>query len=215
LQDAKDYVKSGYLRLLGAYDWTFLRKYTTLSIQSGTWRYELPDSFGGMRTKFKFSNATGYPPVEERNEDYLMELRSIGENNSYPQYYALTAGDYHPETGQRKEVIFWPTPNADWTLFYSYQCLPEMMSNTTDVPIGGPFVAEALLAACLAAAESEADEVQDVQEQKYQTLLQQAIYQDRNLEPRHLGPTGGPPEMSAFEIARGSYRLNDAVYNTD
>jgi hypothetical protein len=84
LADAKAYVKSGYLQFLTAYDWTFRRRFTTLSFASGTYIYELPMDFGGMRTQPQFTEQTGYPPMTERSDGELEELRSYGENAGYP-----------------------------------------------------------------------------------------------------------------------------------
>jgi len=215
LTDAQDFVKSGYLKFLTAYDWTFRRRYTTLSLLSGTYIYELPEDYGGIRTRPRFTDTTGYPPLEERDEQEIEELRSYGTNAGYPTYYAIIAGHYTPETGQRYEIKFWPTPNDSWTLYYSYYYMPAMMSNTTDVPMGGADMAECILAFCLAAAEGESDEVIGPQKQMALEQLETAKRLDMKKEPKSLGYMGNNYTVSPWEVARGQTRINDVTYTTD
>jgi len=205
-------VKSGYMTFLTAYDWTFRRRYATLTTESGRYVYEMPEDFGGLRTPFHFSEESGYPPVRETSEGVLMEYRGYGENNSYPENFAIRAGHYSPETGQVYETMFWPTPNSDHVLYYSYYMMPPMMGNDDDVPMGGQEHSECILRFCLAAAEQEQDESQGVQSKEIGNHLQRSIAMDKLKEPRNVGRI---KNMSAFEVARGSYRINDITGFTD
>lgn len=212
LTDAKALVKTGYLNFLTAYDWTFRRKYETLTTETGKFVYELPEDFGGLRTPFIFDNASGYPAPKEASEAHLMELRSFGEHNSYPYNFSFRTGRYDPQTGQRSEVLFWPTPDSEYTLYYSYHTMPPMMVNDTDVPLCGAEMAECLKQFCLAAAEREQDEASGVQNEAMNSLLQRAIQMDKLREPRSVGCSG---TLSAFSVARGPTRLNDVIGYSD
>ena len=212
LATAQDMVKSGYLRFLTAYDWTFRRRYATLSTLSGQHIYELPEDFGGIRTPFKYNDVSGYPPLEEITDGEIIELQGYGENISYPENYAIRAGLHDPETGQRYEVLFWPTPTAEYSLYYSFFSMPKMMSGDSDVPMGGAEHAECLLRFCMAAAELEEDEVAGPQTEDAGIQLQRSIQMDKLREPRTLG---GSQKLSAFEVARGSYRLRDITGFSD
>jgi hypothetical protein len=213
LQDAKDFVKSGYMQFLTAYDWTFRRRFATLTLEGGKHIYEMPQDYGGLRTKFCFNRETGYPPLDDRSEQEIMELRGYGEYRTYPEVYTIRSGVYDPQGGQRYEVLFWPTPSSDYVLYYSYFYMPPMMSNATDVPMGGAEVSEAILRMCIAAAEDEGDEVLGVQAQKAQNELAKAIDQDKQREPKQLGYMGNNYGLNAWEVARGSTRLNNVNYN--
>jgi hypothetical protein len=213
LTDAQDFVKSGYLSFLTSYDWTFRRRYTTLSFGSGTYIYELPEDYGGIRTRPQFTSQTGYPPMEERADNEIEELRSYGENAGYPEYYAIIAGQYTPETGQRYEFKVWPTPNQTWTLYYSYYSLPSMMSNDTDIPMGSADSSECLKQFCLAAAEGESDETVGVQKAIRDEELGKAVAADKRKEPREQGYAGDFNRVSPWDVARGSTRINNVNYN--
>ena len=213
LTDAQDFVKSGYLQFLTAYDWSFRRRFTTLSFGSGTYTYELPADYGGMRTRPQFQEQTGYPPMEERSDGEIEELRSYGENAGYPEYYAIVADQYTPETGMRYQFKVWPTPNDTWTVYYSYYTMPSMMENDTDVPLGSADVSECIRVFCLAAAEEESDEAAGVQSQIAQRELGKAIMLDRKREPKEQGYMGDFNRVSPWGVARGSTRINNVNYN--
>jgi hypothetical protein len=201
------------MQFLTAYDWTFRRRYTTLAFQASSYVYELPEEYGGIRTRPQFVAQTGYPPMEERADNEIEELRSYGENAGYPEYYAIVAAKYTPETGQRYEFKVWPTPNQNWTIYYSYYMMPEPMVNDTDLPLGSADTAECLRAFCLAAAEEESDEVAGVQAQIAQRELGKAIMLDRKREPKEQGYMGDFNRVSPWEVARGSTRINNVNYN--
>jgi hypothetical protein len=213
LIDAQDFVKSGCLQFLTSHDWTFRRRYSTITTESGKYIYELPQDFGGIRTKFCFSQETGYPPLGDRSEQEIMELRGYGEYNAYPEIYTIRSGLYDPQGGQRYEVLFWPTPSSEYILYYSFYYMPAMMSNDTDVPMGGAEMSEAIRAMCLAAAEGESDEAVGPQAQRAQIELAKAIELDKKREPRELGYMGNYSGINAWEVARGSTRINNVNYN--
>ncbi len=214
LSDAKDYVRSGYMSFLLSYPWSFLRKTTTLSTETGVYVYQLPTDFRDLRGSrtLNFSANSSYPPVTETGEDEVNEQRAINISSSYPQLFAIRTGDYSPETGQRYEMIFWPMPDATYVLTYPYTIMPAAMANTTDIPIGGIETTEVIKEFCLAAAETEADEVTGVHSNLAQMELVKAITADKERAPRHLGSMSGR-RPSAWEYARGSTRINDVVYN--
>jgi hypothetical protein len=139
--------------------------------------------------------------------------RSYGENAGYPEYYAIVAGEYTPETGMRYQFKVWPTPNNSFTIYYSYYSMPEMMSNDTDVPVGFADMSECIKAFCLAAAEEESDEEAGVQAQTAQRELGKVIMLDRKREPHQLGYMSDRDRVSPWEVARGSTRINNVNYN--
>ncbi|MHC4891454.1 MAG: phage adaptor protein [Planctomycetota bacterium] len=212
LTDAKDAVHGGYRRFLNAYNWSFLRPYQTLTTVSGTWIYELPSDFSGIIGTFQFSDDDAYPPLEERSVDIVMDSRTVNDSTTYPEIYAIRPGKYSKETGQTWEVLFYPAPDAAYTLNYRYNIMPEKLSDDNDLHIGGPEVSECLKAFCLAKAELEKDEVSGVQEGEAIKLLSEAITQDNFKRPKTLGYNSDGGGMSAWEVARGSYRLNDVEY---
>lgn len=215
LTDAKDIVHSAYRRFINSHNWTFLKPPLKIVTVSGTWIYDLPDDFSAIIGLINFDADDGYPPLDERSVDDIMEMRVLSDYTSYPMFYATRAGVYTPETGQRWEIIFYPTPGSAYTLNSRYKIFPKKLSATSDLPIGLPETDEVLKALCLAEAESNKDEFIDVQETKAIRLLMQAIQADKLKEPKTLGYNANYPGMTAREIHRGSYRISDVEYDTD
>lgn len=211
--DSKDYVNKAYRRLIVTYKWTFLIGYTSLSTAQGKLTYELPLGYRGLRTPFTFTDVVGYPPPTSRTVDEIMEMQNYGVFNSWPQYYAIRAGQYTKELGQRFEVMFWPTPDSIYDLFYSYHIMPQKLENDADIPMGGPEFAECLQQMALGVAEEEKDELgggpQMVAAQSQITTL---ITADQDREPRSVGMDMPQYPLTAWEMARGTTRINDATY---
>lgn len=212
LTEAKAIANSGYLKFLMVHPWSFRRRFTTLSIVSGEWNYELPADYTEMITKFTFPLNSGYPQIEERSIETLMQLRAEQQTSSYPEYFATQVGTYAPETGQRNEVCFWPTPNGDWTLHYGYKIIPNKLVNDTDVCMGGPEMSECIEQFCLAMAETKRDEKDGVQSKMAKEALMGAIAADNAKNPKFLGYGWENSRTTNWEMARGSYRVNDVNY---
>lgn len=210
----KDIVYAGYRRFLVAHTWTFLKRYDKLYTTADKFDYELPADFSEMVGSFVFDDSDGHPPIEQRSESEIMDMRAANDMSGYPSYCTIRPGHYTKETGQRYEVIFYPEPNGIYVLHYSCLIMPEKLSATTDVPIGGADMSECIKTLCIAEAESSQDDTAGVQEGKGQRLLAEAIKKDNRRKPATLGYNANGYGMSAFEIARGTTRINSVNYNT-
>lgn len=211
LTQAKNIVHSAYRRFLNSYSWSFLKPSFQIITVSGTWIYELPNDFSSIVGGIIFNSNDGYPPLDELPVDTLMEMRSLSDYNNYPMFYATRAGSYTPETGQKWEILFYPTPGAAYTLHSRYKIYPKKLSNDNDLSIGLVDTDESLKALCLAEAESSKDEFLDVQEKKAIMLLQQAKEVDKLRQPHKLGNYN----MGLGRYHRGEFRINDVTYTTD
>ena len=140
-------------------------------------------------------------------------MQNYGVFNSWPQYYAIRAGQHTRELGQRFEVLFWPTPASVYDMFYSYHIMPEKLEGDADIPIGGPEFAECLRQMALGVAEEEKDELGGgPQMAAGQAQLTACITMDQNREPRSVGMDMPLYPLTAWEMARGSTRINDVTY---
>ena len=214
IQQAKNIVHDAYRRFLNAHQWSFLYPEAQLITVSGQHTYELPEDFMEMAGTFKFDSNTAYPPLLQRDLDWIRDARASIDYTSYPEYFALKPSAYSKEVGQKWEVIFYPTPNAAYTLFYRYRISPPKLENDTDYPVGGPDVAIVLKQLCLAEAESAMDEESGIQEGKAAALLADAIRNDNRKRPHSLGFFGDGEVFNNWELARGSYRVNNVIYIT-
>jgi len=158
-----------------------------LTTETDKWEYELPADFAFPAHGFKFDEDSDYAAPSMRSEGQIMALRSLIVSPSYPQYYALRAGKYHKDTGQKYEVIFHPPPDGVYTFHYSYVMEPEKPTATTDIFVGGAVVSECILQCALAVAEHFQDEKVGVQNAMADKMVAQLVMLDSKLAPDTVG----------------------------
>jgi len=215
LTDAKEIVNDAYRRFINANpSWSFLHKDTTLSTVSGTAVYQLPPDFLELKRIFQFGADANYPPLEETSSQQITDWQNINDMSSYPSFFAIGVGEYTKETGQVWEVVFYPKPDATYTLSYSYKMSPTKLEGDDDIPIGALEYSDCIRQLCLAEAESSVEENSGVQEQKAGLALQIALKNDRRKAPHNLGYNGNGYRMSSWDLARGSFRVNDVSFTT-
>jgi hypothetical protein len=215
LTDAKEIVNDAYRRFLIANPcWSFLSRDTTLTTVNGTSVYQLPPDFLELKRIFQFGANANYPLLEETSSQQIDDWRNLNDISSYPSFFAIGVGEYTKETGQIWEVTFYPKPDAAYTLSYSYKMSPAKMEDDDDIPIGGLEYSDCIRQLCLAEAESNMEENSGVQEQKAAIALQLSLLNDKRKAPHNLGYNGDGGRMSSWDVARGSYRINDVSFNT-
>ena len=192
---AKNITYRGYRRFLQPINmrngkphvWSFLKQHGTIITVSGQWQYDLPADFGYLTRSFSFAESKGYPRMQERSVNQVMDARVITSATSYPFIFATRNGKYIKEIGTLKEVIFNPTPGSNYTLNYSYIMSPPKPIADTDFFVGGPWASEAIMECALAMAELEQDDTLGVHNQKAEELIQQLIQTDLQNAPRSVG----------------------------
>jgi len=119
--------------------------------------YDLPDDFGAIESNFTFeTDAAGWAPrngIAITGEGTLRNKRQFSVANSCPSLAALRCKAATGTTGQRFAVMFWPIPDAAYTLSYRYTAIPGKLTATLPYPLGGALHSETILASCMAAAE--------------------------------------------------------------
>lgn len=215
LTKVKDIVYRGYRKLLTSVDpmtgklhvWSFLKQRATISTLANKWEYQLPLDFVYSNQSLKFDDDEGKPSLVARSESQIMKARSFSTSSGYPQFYAIRAGKYFKDTGQRYEVILSPPPNGVYLLRYSYIIEPEKPTTTTDVFVGGSFVSECILQCSLAVAEFQENDELDVQNQMAEKMLLQLIEQDRQFAPDTVGYNGDSSvQIIDSDITERSFR---------
>lgn len=197
LDDIEDCVKTG-LRMFyfpppvggESHEWSFLKPTLTISFTSGTYQYLLPADFGGFVGDLTFTGTSSamcarLPVV---GEEMIRRLR--GDNSSAtgrPQLAAQHPLKVDHSQSQRWELIVYPTPDATYTASYTANLLPDALFEAKPYPYGGPEHSEAIVAACLAAAEQHIDDMQGVHTAAFGIQLAAAIKADKQRRPRNLG----------------------------
>ncbi len=195
-------IRAGYKQFLyytqppgdSTYEWSFLKTSNTLSLTSADYDYDLPANFGGSVDRVVLTSGGTTPrPLTKIEPDELMQLRTReAASNATPTRFAIrpktpttSAGDtadLTSGTGQRWEMLFYPTPNGSFTATYHYPIIPNMLSATNVYPLGGAQHSSTVLASCLAAAETIWNLESKSWAEEYQKRLVASIVMDRRLK---------------------------------
>lgn len=191
IADIARVLNAGTRQFYGAHNWSFLHINTTLVTVADDYDQTLPDSFGGLEGGFTFATTDGaYREVKVVGEEQIRALRQGNTLTGIPQFAAVRMRSTDGTAGQKFEVIWWPTPDAVYTLGYSYRVQPDALSSGAPYPLGGMVHSETLLASALAIVEERMDGVRGIQWQAYQGKLAQSIAYDNSLGQQFFGYNG-------------------------
>lgn len=202
LAQVVEYVKSGLRQFYNPpllpgratpHEWAFLRPTTTLAVSEDDADYDLPDAFGGFIGGMVFSgddNVAGEVIVTTLGE--VLRRRSLPSDATGPPSVAAT----RPKTGvgatgQRWELLLWPTPNGDYTLTYRYQIIPDHIPADAQYPWGGEQHAETILASCLAVAERMDERAEQTKRVYFLERLAASIAVDERQAGEFIGSPQG------------------------
>jgi hypothetical protein len=119
--------------------------------------YALPDDFADMASPFYRAAGAGYCQIRRAPEGYLRSLYEQTAPTGAPQASAIVPRAYNaaydPATGCRWDALIWPIPGAVYVLAYKYRLLPNVLSSSNTLPVGGMEFGMLVQAAAVAAAE--------------------------------------------------------------
>jgi len=170
------------------YEWDFLRPTATHTIADGVWQEDLPEDFGGLVLPGSVVYSTDTSGTDHRrlrkiSPETLLALRMQGAATGVSYYWAQRQKAYTPTTGQRYEMLFYPTPTATEAsdvITYRYVTVPDTIDATNAYPVGGGQHSQTIIEAVLSAAEEYLDdELNGLHNQRFQTLLASSIRIDQ------------------------------------
>jgi hypothetical protein len=195
LTTCKEIAERGYRQFLYPVDqrtgqlhnWSFLKKYYTMPVTSGKWKYELPKDFSEFLSDPYYDDQDGYRGLRKVTPEYILELRAGTVISSAPASYAIVPFTYDKQVGTYYEIWFDYVPDSSYTLKFFYRIDPIKPDTATDYLVGGVRATEAILESCLAVAESQEDEVIGIHNQLAMKLIQELIQSDVQQDSDYLG----------------------------
>jgi len=176
-----------------AHNWWFLQPKTTLATVANDYDYDLPDDFAYIVTDFTYSTSyVGNGLIRKVGEQHIRKLREGNTLVGKPQYFAIRPKTTAGTTGQRFEVLFYPAPDAVYTLEYRYAILLGKITAAAPYPYGGEMHGETILQSCLAIAEERQNDgvSGDMHRKKFFERLAASIALDQNQQPDFHGYNG-------------------------
>lgn len=164
--------------------------------------YTLPDDFGTLTGPLTFRPGTSYrhAPIEIVGEAQIRQMRQSSEWTGLPRVAALRPKTHAGSTGQRWELVLFPSPDAEYELFYRYGVHPNALTDTNRYPYGGMKFGELWIAAARFAAERRLKDPSEwVRKEEYLSQLRAAISADEQ---------DAAPDFLGFNADRSMYSRN-------
>lgn len=173
-----------------AHEWSFLRPKTSLQTEADVWEYSLPEDYAFMDGPMTYDpgEATLYAPVRLVSEQQVRSKHQLYEYTARPEIAAVRVKHDAGQSGTRWEIIFWPTPDAEYSLHYRYRTNPGLLSCGVSIPAGGMPHAQTIIESCLLSADEMMGVKGGERYAKYIEMLRTSVSHDRNANaPDTLG----------------------------
>ena len=180
--------------------WSFLNPVASLSLTNGDWDYDLPDDCGQVTTNWTYSLGTVEKPIQLVDEKTIRANQSQGNASDAPLMVAIRPKAFSSSTGQRFEAIFYPTPDASYTVRYNYSIEPDDLTPTNKYPVGGSVHSGLFLAACQAEAELRYNQQAGPFAQEFMSKLMASVEHDKSVkQSQTLTYTYAAPAIGTYE----------------
>lgn len=184
------------------YEWSFLKPVATLQTAIDDGEQDMPDGFGRIVGDLHFDASIHAASITVVGEHRILSLLQRSSEAGRPMHAAVRFKTSTGSTGQRQEIVWWPVPNAVYTLTYRYEAFAGKLVKTTNpYPLGGMKHSELIVESCLAVAEQRANDEKGLHWDSFMRMLASAVAQDRKNGARYFGA------MSLGEAAYSDPRL--------
>lgn len=195
-----------------AYEWSFLNPTTTIVTADADSEQDLPDALGRILGDLYFAPSVHSSSIVVVSEARMLSLRQSSADKGRPCFAAVRAKAGTALTsGQRNEIMWWPTPNAAYTLTYRYEAYSGKLTSLLPYPLGGMRYAELITESCLSVAEQRGNDERGLHYERFVSLLASGIAMDRKAGARHFGHMGGEVDESVAP-RRHSQASYDVTY---
>lgn len=160
--------------------WTFLEPSANINLSAGVSEYELPPDFGGMIGDMNFVGELWPKPVRIVSSSMLRESQASSDTTRRPTIAAVEPSvPDGPSVNTHWRIIFHHTPDSAYSLVYRYYVSMDALKNAQDMVPGGALHGEAILASCLAIAETYAESPNPKYRDYFKERLIASILMDR------------------------------------
>ncbi len=173
--------------------------------------YDLPVDFAAMDGPLVY--ATGQSVLRQTvaftsQQQVLMNL-AFEVTPSYPRQFCVRIKPIDQSAATRYEMVFCPSPDASYAMFYKYRvAIPALDGLTNVVPPGGDAHGELYLEACLSAAEQKLHDTQGIHSARFMECLIASVSMDRKANcPDTLGTNFDWSDRPMFDPENHLYTM--------
>lgn len=190
-----------------SYEWSFLHGGASLVTTKGVQSITVPNAVGRIRGQLNCIDlGNRNPPILIVGEAEIdARTARSGFMQGIPVMACLRHKATFGESGQAKEISFFPIPDDAYTYAFQLESDPDPLSDTNPLPLGGAKHSELLTESCLAVAEQRANDEMGIHTERFAALLETAIKHDRMTGAEWYGELSGPEGMhgiSSVELPR-------------
>jgi hypothetical protein len=151
-----------------------------------------------------------YPSVMQRGDQAIRKFEQGGQMFDRPVYYSVRNVQFDPTVGSRRVLVFFPTPDAAYTMRVPMLLRPVMLTSDSQQPVGGEVLSQVILEACLASAEHNFEEREHVHEKRFMEMITLAIRNDlERSAPTSLGSDAPRGEYGKSGVFGYDYRTRE------
>jgi len=160
--------------------WSFLEQTTTIVTAASDYDYTLPGDYGSfVGQHMTWPSGSAYDPPYRTNDTHILLLRQHQTTSGRPECFATRWRAQVKGSNQSQELIFWPTPDAVYTLTYKYAVLTNELSEANPYPLGGMRMSQLVLEACRAIGEYKKNQLRGDSWSVFMAELASAIQMDK------------------------------------
>lgn len=166
--------------------WSFLALNSTLAVTTAVDSYTMPAAFNGeLVGDITYSYGDQQVHIKQVTDDLLRDLQADTTTSTKgpPQYVSIRPRDNSGTARQGWQMVFYPKPDAAYTLNYQYITIPPRLTDASPYPLGSVDHAETILASCLAAAEERMRPESNTFRQRFAQRLVASITVDSKDKP--------------------------------
>lgn len=187
-QDFTDWIDAGYHEFLypdvvgeNPITWSFLRKQADVTTAADDSAYDLPDDFGQHINSLTLvsSDEDDISRLEIISRSEMREKQNAESSETgAPEYAAWQPKAFDAATGERFELVLYPTPDAVYTVNVEYRVQPDRLTPAAPYPRGGMLHSDTILKACRAVAERDQDDESGIHNARFMARLKASLMLD-------------------------------------
>jgi hypothetical protein len=186
------------------HQWSFLKPTMTVATVASTATATMSDSFGGIEGDLTFAAAdSSFWTVKLMPEAVVREYRQNNNAASGKPIMAalqtIVPSQVASDGGTRWQLLFYPTPDAIYTLSFKQTMLADILvATTTEYPYGGALHGETIQEFCLAVAEERSGDAFGIHANLAQRRMLASIEADINgFRPEFFGYNADRSDIQA------------------
>lgn len=169
--------------------WSFLDLEGSIKTRAGQDRYILPSGIGAIAGSITCVEAKSQVVVT--TADNLVKLSRKGYAGGKPLVAAVFAKAAFTGKGQAKELVLFPVPDKEYTLFFKASGdTGKLDPELKPLPMGGVEHAELIIESCLAIAEQRINDTRDIHTLAFERMLVAAQARDQRNRAHSFGQIG-------------------------